>query len=428
MSHDRPRHRPRPPEPSAPRRGPSRRTRLADGRRGRRRRCEQERSGSPAPARRQPRGVMSGPARPASRRCPRRRARRDRGGARRGSGAFRPSTGPRPGAAAAGRPAPRASSPSSSASARQLGGRLGVADHRLGVGEQALGEATLLAAGRAARLEVRGPMAHGYVREPVGARQLPRRPEIAGNRQLGQDRPRLVDDEDRVGLGSRGHGLQPGRCAHHEGAERLGVVDGGEIDDEHARAEDRCPESWGRRTSRRDRPRRGDAARGPRPFRPARARPSSFPRPSPTRPAVEKRPDDVGQGRRAAPPRSRWALRRGAERELEGRVLAGRERAAQASGGKRPEQHEAVPRHGHAGRRRRTVERVHADRAAGRQAQRARAERPGERPVLAFRDRARQPVGRRRPAGAGRSSRARSCPRPIWPSTVTFGFVTAPAA
>ncbi len=57
---------------------------------------------------------------------------------------------------------------------RQFGGRLRVTHDRLGVGEQALGEAALLATGGPARLEVRRSVAYGHVREPVRARQLPR--------------------------------------------------------------------------------------------------------------------------------------------------------------------------------------------------------------------------------------------------------------
>ena len=57
----------------------------------------------------------------------------------------------------------------------------------------------------------------------------------------------------------------------------------------------------------------------------------------------------------------------------------------QARSGKRPQENETMPRHGHARRHRRAFQRVDADRATGRQRDRARAERSGERSVLPLR-------------------------------------------
>ena len=81
---------------------------------------------------------------------------------------------------------------------RQLGRRLRVTDHGLGVGKQALGESALLASGSSARPEVRSPVADGYVGQTVRASELPGRPEIAGNGQVGEHCPCLVDDKDRL--------------------------------------------------------------------------------------------------------------------------------------------------------------------------------------------------------------------------------------
>jgi len=184
--------------------------------------------------------------------------------------------------------------------------------------------------------------------------------------------------------------------------------------------------SSGHRTSRRDLPRLVVAARDPHPFRPARARPSSSPPPLPIRPeageATERR--QAGSEDRCCAP---GAPGRRRKRELEGSMLARRERTPQACRGERPEQHEAVPRDGHAGWRQGPS---NGFTRTGPPGAKVSGLEPSARASAPY-----SPFGSStatcRPKAACRSRYVFTSalfPRPIWPSTVTFGFVTTPAA
>ena len=99
-----------------------------------------------------------------------------------------------------------------------------------------------------------------------------------------------------------------------------------------------------------------------------------------------RRSDRTTSGRVGGPlPRSRCArvaAPRASSSAACSRGESGRRRHAVASV---PSRHEAVPCHGHARWRRGALQRVDADRSARCQGERARAERPGERSVLALR-------------------------------------------
>ena len=161
------------------------------------------------------------------------------------------------------------------------------------------------------------------------------------------------------------------------------MIDGGKVDDEHARAGIDARLSSARRTSRPGRPRRAGGARGRRPGRLVRAPPLSCRPSSPTLPRVGAA-SGRHQERRSDRRRHQLGTRGCTERELEGGVLAGRERTAKARGRQRPEQDETVP-----GRRRsssgsRIVERVDAHGAAGREADRPRPRARASAPYSPF--------------------------------------------
>ena len=302
-------------------------------------------------------GLIPGPGRAAVRRCPRPRGRRDRGGLDEVATPPDPPKGHAP---------PQARQDSSSSHPRaseqlgqrgELGGWLRVNTRPgLRVRQQSLGEAALLAPSRAARAEVRRPVADGHVREPVRARQLPGRPEVAGHGEFGQDAHASSTTRIVLRLGVRSHGLQPRRGAHHECAERFGVVNRRQVDDEHAGPR---IDAWRRRTVEHP----GEVALDEATKLEAHVPPVQLEaglrrsrRSSPTRPGVVGAPGRHRAGRWAGVTflvRPRGRTDRELERGTAGEVTVS---AAEHAGGERPEQHEAVPGHTHAGRCRGSVE------------------------------------------------------------------------
>jgi hypothetical protein len=107
--------------------------------------------------------------------------------------------------------------------AEQLAGLLDLAvglavdDPGLRVLEQSLGQLDLLAALVAGRGQVAEPVHHGHALHAVAAGQLPALAQPAGDGQVAQDHPGLVEHHDAVDTVVAGPGaLEPGRGAGHE--------------------------------------------------------------------------------------------------------------------------------------------------------------------------------------------------------------------
>ena len=107
------------------------------------------------------------------------------------------------------------------------------------------------------RAQVRQPVQHRHVGHPMGARQLPGRLQPPGDAEVGQDRPGLVDDQERLAdalatLAGDGR-LEPGGGTGHEHAERADGVERREVEHDERAGEIEAPASSRRRTSRADR-------------------------------------------------------------------------------------------------------------------------------------------------------------------------------
>src|SRR5579884_1517033 len=100
-----------------------------------------------------------------------------------------------------------------------------------GVAEQSPGELHLLRPGGPRRQQVADAVHDGDVLDPQGPAQLEARLQPPGDLEILQHHPGLVDDHDAAVMVVAGQrALQPGRRTDHEDAQRLRMVDGGQVE------------------------------------------------------------------------------------------------------------------------------------------------------------------------------------------------------